>query len=611
MARRPNRPGRTLSVFLVGVAILYGLVAIAGVWKPALGLDLQGGTRITLIAQGDPSSESLEEARGIIDQRVNARGVTEAEVTTQGSRFIVVEIPGENRRDLVEVVERQAQLRFRTVACVDSGSGASGPCATAATPTVPTDPNPSLAPSASASTEPSANPSDKASGKPDDKASASPKNRAPFVLGEKDKKNATAKPSKSPSATDSATPSDTASPSETASPTDTASPTEAPVDEPADSDDPAQQALDFITNPGQAAIDEFNAFTCPSTKPIVDNPDKPLVTCGTEEEGTAGTKFLLSPAAIEGTDLKSADAVVPAQQVQWIVQLSLGGEGKKVFADLSRAMIDGSGTPTAGAQFAVVLDGQVISSPGFDGVISDGNAQISGTFTETTAKSLATSLKFGALPISFEKDVSSEDIGPSLAGNQLQAGITAGILGLLLVMIYCLIYYRGLGLVVLASLVVAAAITYAMVLLLGKTAGFTLTLPGIAGLIIGVGVTADSFIIFFERIRDEMREGRSMRAAVESGWKRARKTRLAANVVSLLSASVLYLFATGVVKGFGFALGLSTLIDLAILFWFTKPLVSCLARLKFFNGGGELSGLSRGTLGIEPVAQPVSQGGKA
>ena len=208
-------------------------------------------------------------------------------------------------------------------------------------------------------------------------------------------------------------------------------------------------------------------------------------------------------------------------------------------------------------------------------------------------------------PIQFTAN--TETIGPSLAGDQLSAGLTAGAFGLALVLIYCLLYYRGLGLVVVASLLSASAVTYALVLLLSETAGFVLTLPGIAGLIIAVGVTADSFIIFFERIRDEMREGKSMRVAVETGWKRAKVTRLAAQVVSLLSAAVLYIFATGAVKGFGFALGLTTLVDLAILFWFTKPMVSYLARFKFFNGGGELSGLSANTLGIDRVAS----GGKA
>jgi preprotein translocase subunit SecD len=236
-----------------------------------------------------------------------------------------------------------------------------------------------------------------------------------------------------------------------------------------------------------------------------------------------------------------------------------------------------------------------------DALITNGQAQISGNFTQASAKSLATSLKYGALPVSFA-DFSVETVGPSLAGDQLTAGITAGIVGLLLVMIYCLIYYRGLGLVVVSSLLVAGLATYAMVLLLSKTANFTLTLPGIAGLIVAVGITADSFIVYFERIRDEMREGKSMRVAVEAGWIRARATCLAADAVSLLAAIVLYIFAAGVVRGFAFALGLSTLIDLVVFFWFTKPLVSILARHRFYNGGGRLSGLSAETLGVDKVA---------
>lgn len=578
MARKgggAQHAGRKVLVFLLGVAVLYGLVALAGNWKPALGLDLQGGTRITLVAEGDPSAESLEEARQIIDARVNASGVAESEVTTQGGRFIVVEIPGENRRDLVDVVQRQAQLRFRTVAC---SSLDPGPCGTAGSQGQVQNPLDDLESSESPSDAPSESPSASPDKKKDKAGSA--KNRPAFLAD--DKANQSESPSPSESA--SADPSD--------------APTEAPTDGASEQPDqdasPAAQALAFQANPDAESIQAFQDYTCPSEEPVVDDPDEPLVTCGVGDD--AATKYLLSPAAIEGTDLTGAEAGLPsAGGVNWLVQLSIGGEGKEVFADLSQQMV-GQGT-----QFAIVLDGNVISAPQFTGVITNGDAQITGDFTESTAKDLATSLKFGSLPISFEGDPSSEDVGPSLAGNQLQAGLTAAALGLLLVMIYCLLYYRGLGLVVLASLLVSAAITFALVLLLAKTAGFTLTLPGIAGLIIGVGVIADSFVIFFERIRDEMREGRSMRVAVETGWKRARKTRVAANVVSLLSAAVLYIFATGVVKGFGFALGLSTLIDLAVLFWFTKPLVSYLARFRFFNGGGALSGLSAGTLGIDRV----------
>jgi preprotein translocase subunit SecD len=560
--------GRTLLIFLLGVAVLYGLVAIGGTWKPALGLDLQGGTRVTMIAEGDPSKENLEKAAAIIDDRVNGSGVSEAEVTTQGSDVIIVEIPGDTSNSLIDTVKRQAQLRFRTVAC---STAAPGPCATA-TPT-PTKPGTSGSP-----LQPSASPTKK----PGKKGAA--KNRPAFLADD----TATESPSPSASPTESPTESPSDSPSESPS---------APADATGAS---AEEALDFISNPPQEAIDAYAAYTCPAAEPPVDDPTTWLVTCGTDDD--AATKYLLSPAAIEGTDLKGASAGIPQGGVAWQVNLTLGGDGKDVFADLSNAMAGSE------QQFAVVLDGQVISAPTFEGRIPDGNAQITGNFNKTSAESLATSLKYGSLPISFEEEgISTEQIGPSLAGNQLTAGLTAGALGLLLVMLYCLVYYRGLGLVVLTSLVVAAAITYALVLLLGNTAGFTLTLPGIAGLIIGVGVTADSFIIFFERIRDEMREGRSMRLAVETGWRRARKTRLAANVVSLLSAAVLYLFASGVVKGFGFALGLSTMIDLAILFWFTKPLVTYLARRKFFNGGGELSGLSAKTLGIDRVAT----GGKA
>jgi len=250
--------------------------------------------------------------------------------------------------------------------------------------------------------------------------------------------------------------------------------------------------------------------------------------------------------------------------------------------------------------FAIVLDGQVISAPYFESVISNGTSQITGNFSESEAKSLATSLKYGALPISFDKDkTTSMVIGPSLAGDQLKAGITAGIAGLVLVMIYCLFYYRGLGLVVIASLLVAGATTYALVLLLAKSAGFTLTLPGIAGLIVAVGITADSFIVYFERIRDEMRAGKSMRVAVETGWVRARATCVAADAVSILAAVVLYIFAAGVVKGFAFALGLSTLIDLAVFFWFTHPMVSWLARFPFFYKGHKLSGLDAENLGLD------------
>ncbi|MCD4535099.1 protein translocase subunit SecD [Nocardioides sp. cx-169] len=613
MARKQARPGRTLVVFFLGTALLYGLVALAGSWKPELGLDLQGGTRITMVAKGDPSGENLDEARQIIDQRVNGSGVSEAEVVTQGGDIIVVEIPGDPRRDLVGTVQRQAQLRFRLVACSDS-KGCPPPTAGTPAPTPAPGATPDGAPSASPSASPSATPS----------ATQSGSNRVAPGFATEDE---TPSPSQAPA------------PTEGASDAPVESSTERPSDEPTalpESFDeravvPLDQAVAFMRGAyTQADYDAYNAYQCnedgliskvegaPAALPEVpsDDPLKPLVACSEPEAATKSQpatpsiKYLLSPAVIAGTDLEDAGFAIPQNSVNYAVTLDIGGEGEDVFSKASSTL-----TPDV-EQFAIVLDGEVISAPTFTSTIPDGSAQITGNFTESQAASLATSLKYGSLPISFE-DPSIQTIGPSLAGDQLRAGLTAGAFGLGLVLIYCLLYYRGLGLVVVASLLAAAAVTYALVLLLSETAGFTLTLPGIAGLIIAVGVTADSFIILFERIRDEMRDGKTMRVAVETGWKRAKVTRLAAQVVSLLSAAVLYIFATGAVKGFGFALGLSTIVDLAILFWFTKPMISWLARFKFFNSGHRLSGLSAETLGIDALPTPapsrarVSTGGRA
>jgi preprotein translocase subunit SecD len=600
MARKTARPGRTLGVFFLGLAIAFGLVALAGSWKPQLGLDLQGGTSIRLTPKGNPSAESLDEARNIIDQRVNGSGVSEAEVTVEGNRYIVVEIPGESRRDLVDTVKRQAQLRFRLVACSDSDPSRCQTGGATATPQNPTAPQTSPGTGVEL---PSETPTATGGAAPSDTASPSgANNRAPVNYSGKTKKpQATESPSASPtgSPSESATPADGAT-----APSDAGTPTTAPVIPSPEGGKDVDDPLKWIDAPNQEAIDAYNNFTCPQDGTPVnveDDPKKPLVTCEWDPKNKVSQKYLLSAAMIEGQDLDSANAVIPQNQVNYVVALDFNGTGTDQFSKISEALVCPSGTVPPCRQFAVVLDGQVISAPTMNSLITNGQAQIEGNFTEASAKSLATSLKYGALPVTFS-DFSVETVGPSLAGDQLSAGITAGIIGLLLVMIYCLIYYRGLGVVVVGSLIVAGLSTYAMVLLLSKTAGFTLTLPGIAGLIVAVGITADSFIVYFERIRDEMRDGKSMRVAVEAGWVRARATCLAADSVSLLAAIVLYIFAAGVVRGFAFALGLSTIIDIVVFFFFTKPLVSLFARLHFFNSGGRWSGLSAETLGVDKIA---------
>jgi len=564
MASKKARPGRTLIIFFVVLAIAYGLVALGGSWKPELGLDLQGGTRIQMIAKGHPSSDAMSEARDIIDQRVNGSGVTAAKVTTQGGNQIVVEIPGDSRQDLVDEVSQTAQLRFRLVACQDT-------CATSSS-SATTGGGTASAPATGGST-----------GIAGQRAALGFDHKVPAAKKHK-------KAAKGGKAASAATP--TATATATDAPTAAASPTTS--GEPDQSGDiSVDDALDFINNPPADQVAAFNAFTCPTdgANNVEDVPGKPLITCDDQ-----GRKFLLSPAIIEGTQISDASSGIPQGGVQYEVNVSFHSSGRSAFADATGAI------STTNQLMAIVLDGQVISALTASSRIN-GGATITGDFTQEDAQALANNLKFGALPVAFDKEngISSATVGPSLAGNQLSAGLWAGGVGLLLVMLYCLIYYRGLGLVVVGSLIIAGASTYAMVLLLSKSADFTLDLPGIAGLIVAVGITADSFIVYFERIRDEMREGKSMRVAVESGWLRARSTCLAADAVSILAALILYIFAAGDVRGFAFALGLSTIIDLVVFFYFTHPTIQRLSHYKFFNRGHRLSGLDAEALGVDRI----------
>ncbi|CAN5848539.1 protein translocase subunit SecD [soil metagenome] len=574
MATNASRPGRVLVLLAAVMGLLLGLVAYGGDWSPRLGLDLQGGTRITLQAKssegGDITPDKLDQAQQIIASRVNGSGVAAAEVSTRGGDQIIVEIPGERRNDIVDEVGRTAQLRFRLVWA--------GPAAGQTPPQPPDAETPGGAGNGG-----NGNDGGGSGGGGSGGGNGKGKNNrvlSPWMLsgGGQD-----------------------------------------PADEQTDGgqgggqrggDDQSAGAADVgdmsvqqmvdttltgappakYTEAYSALTQEFNQYTCPDgegDEPVDDRPSAALITCDDD-----GAKYLLSPAIIEGTSLQDATAGLRPQSPDWAVNLDLDGDGTGVFADVSREL---AGT---GRLFAIVLDGQVLTAPTINSTITNGQAEISGSFTQTSATALANSLQYGALPLSFE--VNGVTLaGPTLAGSQLSAGILAGIIGLILVVVYCMFYYRGLGLVVIASLGIAAFLTYELVILLGKGVGFTLTLPGIAGLIVAVGITADSFIIFFERLRDEVREGKSLRLAVEAGWKRARATILAADAVSLLAAVVLYTFAIDEIRGFAFALGLTTVIDAIVVFVFTKPLVTLLARTKFFGEGHKLSGLDAGHLGIE------------
>ncbi|HEY9334786.1 MAG TPA: protein translocase subunit SecD [Kribbella sp.] len=563
-----SRPGRSLIGLLVVVVLLFGIMALTKTWKPKLGLDLRGGTTITLTAStidgsGKVTAEQLNEAKNIIGQRVNGAGVAESDITTSGANHINVAVPGATKESLVSQVGQTALLYFRMVYDAQAAAPQPTPSTTpSTTPKPTTTPKATTTPKPSATIKPSTTPS-------------SPKGRAwSSALGE-----ATPTPTPKPS-TPSATPS--AKPSATPS-------------TPAAAGDPLNYTPDAAT---QAA---FATFKCGDKQ--VDDPNKPIFSC--DRQGTY--KYLLGPAIMKGTDLSDASAGIPQNGLQWQVNLKFTGEGGDKFLKATTAISKrGQGQNL----FAIVLDGETISTPSVENPIPGGQAQITGTFTEAEARDLANVLKYGALPVKF--DISSvETVSPQLGGDQLSAGIWAGLAGLALVVVFCFLYYRGLGIVVVLSLGAAAVLTGSLVILLGKAIGFTLTLAGIAGLIVAVGITADSFIIYFERLRDEVREGRSLRSSVETGWARAKHTIIAADSISLLAALVLYVLAIGSVRGFAFTLGLTTLIDLVVVFLFTKPLVTLLARTDFFGHGHKLSGLDPEHLGVErlpgqtkPTARP-------
>ncbi len=340
--------------------------------------------------------------------------------------------------------------------------------------------------------------------------------------------------------------------------------------------------------PTAADYEAFSNYTCGD--PVTDALDQPLVACDT----LGVEQFLLGPVAITGERIDDAAFGIPPNDLNYVVTLDFDAEGTDQLAALTQQLVS---NPQPTNRFAVVLDGVVESAPTTNVYIPGGQAEISGNFTADSAAQLANVLKFGSLPLTFEPS-QVESISPTLGGEQLRVGLIAGLIGLVIVLLYAFAYYRGLGIVVLGSLLVAAAATYAAMVLLGSAVGFTLNLPAIAGAIVSIGITADSFVIYFERIRDEIREGRSLRSALQTGWVKARSTIVVADMVSLLSATVLFILAVGGVKGFAFTLGLTTLIDLAVIFFFTKPLMLLLGRTKFFGEGHKLSGLDASHMGV-------------
>jgi preprotein translocase subunit SecD len=367
-----------------------------------------------------------------------------------------------------------------------------------------------------------------------------------------------------------------------------------------------EAAFDKLTQAQQTELSTaMKNFDC-NSKPPDDDKHPTLLACDSATSPTL--VFLLGPVIVPGTEISSATAQAPnGTSLQWAVSLSLKTTGQKAWADYTTAHNTGgvdSSTPitscgastTPCANFvAFTLDGVVVSSPYNKQAINGVDTQISGSFDQKSATDLANQLKYGALPLSFNL-LTTDSVTATLGSGQLKAGMLAGGIGLALVVVYSLLYYRALGFVTIASLLVSGVLTYASLVVLGNQIGFTLTLAGIAGFIVAVGITADSFVVFFERIKDEVHDGRSVRVAVPRAWVRARRTILSADTVSFLAAAILYYFAAGDVRGFAFALGLSTILDLVVVFLFTHPLVSLLSRSRAF-GSARFTGLDSARAG--------------
>ncbi|MFE3267745.1 protein translocase subunit SecD [Streptomyces sp. NPDC059215] len=569
-ASAQSRPGRSLALILIALVALTGGMFLSGHSTPRLGIDLAGGTSITLEAKNEPgqpnaiNKTNMNTAVDIMNRRVNGLGVSEAEVQTQGDRNIIVNIPkGTNSKQALAQVGTTAKLYFRPVLVTEvSGKAATG------TPS----------PSASSSDSSKDKASDKATDKATSSSSATPSATATSQgRAVTDALKADATPSGTASAKSSASAKASASTSTTPSPSGSVDPATAKLQAQYAALDCTDKAVRAKAGDGVKATD-------------------PTVACGQNSSGQ-WQKYVLGPAEVSGTDIKSAAAVFDTQSAAgWKVTMDFTSGGSKKFADITGKLAKNQSPQN---QFAIVLDGEVVSDPYVSQALTGGNAEISGSFTQTEAQDLANMLKYGALPLTF-KAASVTTVTAALGGEQLHAGLIAGAIGLGLVIIYLVVYYRGLSIIAIASLMVSAVLTYVLMALLGPAIGFALNLPAVCGAIVAIGITADSFIVFFERIRDEIREGRSLRPAVERAWPRARRTILVSDFVSFLAAAVLFIVTVGKVQGFAFTLGLTTLLDVVVVFLFTKPLMTILARKKFFASGHSWSGLDPKRLGAQP-----------
>ena len=548
---------------------------------PDLALDLKGGTQLILTptptseGQRAITEEDITQAIAIIRNRIDASGVSESEISSMGSSNIMVSIPGTPSQEQLDLIRSSSQMNFRPVLRVGPAQGI------LQNQQHPQVDNPqSGAQSGAQSGEQSGAQSGAQSGEQSGAGAAD-----------------TAQSGVQSTALDEATARGAADADGDGVLSDT------PATTPENASDLAwvteQVMYDFLTLDCSASAD---------VKRVEGAADKPYAAC--DESGQV--KYILGPVAVPGSDLEAASAAIATNGTgqstgQWIVSLRFNHEGAEKFKETSTILYgyhdsDPQGSSYRGSpdrnSFAVVLDGTVITAPSMQAIITNGEAQISGNFTAQSARALANQLQFGSLPLNFEVE-SEQQISATIGTDHLTVGLWAALIGFLLVILYLIWQYRGLAIISAGSLVVASIITYLVITLLSWAMGYRLSLAGVAGLIMAIGVTTDSFIVYFERVRDEVRDGRPLRAAVEEGWDRAKRTILVSDAVNLVAAVVLYLLAVGGVQGFAFTLGITTIIDIAVIFLFTHPMMELLIRTRFFGEGHKLSGLDPEHLGAK------------
>ena len=586
MASHKRRPVRALVTLTVAIVAACAALAIGHFVKgvspyPDLALDLKGGTQLILTptptseGQREITEEDITQAISIIRNRIDASGVSESEISSMGSSNIMVSIPGTPSQEQLDLIRSSSQMNFRPVLRIGPAQGV------LQNQQQPQVDNPqsgvqSGAQSGAQSGEQSGTQSGEQSG-----------------AGAAD----TAQSGVQSTALDEATARGAADADGDGVLSDT------PATTPENASDLAwvteQVMYDFLTLDCSASAD---------VKRVEGPADKPYAAC--DESGQV--KYILGPVAVPGSDLTSATAAIARNNNgqstgQWIVSLQFNHDGAEKFKETSTILYgyhdsDPQGSSYRGSpdrnSFAVVLDGTVITAPSMQAIIANGEAQISGNFTAQSATALANQLQFGSLPLNFEVQ-SEQQISATIGTDHLTIGLWAALIGFLLVILYLIWQYRGLAIISAGSLVIASVITYLVITLLSWAMGYRLSLAGVAGLIMAIGVTTDSFIVYFERVRDEVRDGRPLRAAVEEGWDRAKRTILVSDAVNLVAAVVLYLLAVGGVQGFAFTLGITTVIDIAVIFLFTHPMMELLIRTRFFGEGHKLSGLDPEHLGAK------------